>query len=282
MSGPRPNAVVTGATSGIGVETARGLARAGYHVVLVARNAAKAAATEADLAATVPGASTEVVVGDLEVMASVRAAAAELLRRLPRIELLVNNAGTAHRRTPTHRTVDDHDPLVATNHLGPFLLTHLLLDRIVASAPARIVNVASHAHRLGRIDLDRLDHPKGYGVGGFRHYGTTKLMNVLFTRELARRLDGTGVTANALSPGNVATRIGAPGRLLSWGQRLVLLSPEEGAATTLHVALSEEGGAVSGSYFAKSARADRKLRRDARDAALARALWDRSAALVGL
>ena len=276
----RPVALVTGATGGIGLETARGLARAGFHVVLHGRDERRGRAAQADLAGSVPGASTELVLGDLGEQAQVRAVAADLLARLDRLDVLVNNAGMALRRTPRHRTADGHDPLLAVNHLGPFLLTSLLLPLLLDSAPSRIVNVASDAHRIGRVDLDRLDHPRTYGIGGFRWYGSTKLMNVLFTRELARRLAGTGVTANVVHPGSVATNIGSPGRFVSSVTRRILLSPEQGAATSLHVATAPDGAAVTGAYFARSARADGKLSRRARDDDLAARLWARSEELV--
>jgi retinol dehydrogenase 12 len=274
-------ALVTGATGGIGLETARGLARAGFHVVVLGRSEERGRAAQAELAATVPWASTELVLADLAEQAQVRAAAARVLERHDRLDRLVNNAGVAYRRTPKHRTSEGHDPLLAVNHLGPFLLTNLLVPLLVGSAPARIVNVASRAHRIGRLDLNRIDHPRSYGLGGFRWYGSTKLMNILFTRELARRLEGTGVTANVVHPGSVATNIGSPGRFVSAVTRRTLLSPTQGAATTLHVATSPEGGRASGAYFATSARADRKLGRRARDDELGARLWARSEELVG-
>ena len=159
MPEPTKTAVVTGANSGIGLETARGLARAGFHVVLLCRNAERAQAAKADIDASVPGASTEIVLGDLGDLASVRAAAAEILQRLDRLDVLVNNAGITLRKRAI--TADGHEAMWATNHLGPFLLTNLLLPLLQASAPARIVNVASDAHKWGRIHFDDLrGHPR--------------------------------------------------------------------------------------------------------------------------
>ncbi len=282
MAADRPTALVTGATSGIGLETARGLAREGFHVVLLGRSAARGAAARADIERSVPGASTDLVLADLGEQSQVRAVAADLLERLDRLDVLVNNAALAIRRTPKHRTAEGHDPLLAVNHLGPFLLTLLLLPLLERSAPSRIVTVASDAHRVGRIDLAALDHPRTYGILGFRRYGSTKLMNILFTRELARRLQGTGVTANSVHPGSVATNLGGPGRAVSAVTRRILLSPEEGAATTLHVATAPEGASTTGTYFVRSAPADHALSRRARDDDLAARLWAASEELVGL
>ena len=273
-------AVVTGANSGIGLETARGLARAGYHVVLLCRNAGRAATAKADIDASVPGASTEIVLCDLSEPTSVRAAAAELTERLERLDVLVNNAGLTLRKRET--TSDGLDMMLAANHLGPFLLTNLLLPLLEASAPSRIVNVASHAHRWGRVHFDDLQATRGYGFMSFPRYGETKLMNILFTRALARRLEGTGVTVNCVHPGSVHTNIGAPGRFVSAITKVILRSPEQGARTSLHVATSPAVQGVSGSYFASSKPADKKLTKRALDDEAGERLWRVSADLVGL
>jgi len=280
-STPAKTAVVTGANSGIGLETARGLARAGYRVVLLCRNPDRAATAKADIDASVPAAATEIVLGDLGDQRSTRAAAAEVLDRLDRLDVLVNNAGTTIKGK-TSRTPEGHDSMLAINHLGPFLLTNLLLPLLTASAPSRVVTVASHAHKMGRLDLDALDAPKTYGVLGFRRYGETKLMNILFTRALARRLEGTGVSAYSLHPGAVATALGAPPRPIAAITRLVLKSPEQGARTSLHIALTPELGVPSGTYFVASKPADTKLSPQALDDDLGERLWAASSALVGL
>ena len=273
--------MVTGANSGIGLETARGLARMGFHVVLVCRNAARAAAAEADIRASGHGASTEIVLCDLSDMGSVRAAAAELEARLERLDVLVNNAGVT-TRGKREVTPAGLDLMLAANHLGPFLLTNLLLPLLRRSAPARVVTVASDAHRWGRLDLQDLQATRGYGFLGFPRYGETKLMNILFTRALARRLEGSGVTANCVHPGAVATNIGGPGRVVSAITRVLLRSPEEGARTTLYVATSPAVDGVNGSYFVSSRLADRKLRPQATDDEAGERLWRASAELVGL
>ena len=280
-SGAGKTATVTGANSGIGLETARGLARDGFHVVLVCRSAARAATAKADIDASLPGASTEIVLCDLSDMDSVRAAAADIEGRLDRLDVLVNNAGLT-LRGKRQETPAGLDVMLAANHLGPFLLTNLLLPLLERSAPSRIVTVASDAHRWGHIDFDDIQATRGYGVMSFPRYGETKLMNILFTRALARRLDGTGVTANCVHPGAVSTNIGGPGRIISAITGVVLKSPEQGAQTTLHVATSPQGAERTGSYFASSKLADDKLRPQARDDEVGERLWQVSAELVGL
>jgi NAD(P)-dependent dehydrogenase (short-subunit alcohol dehydrogenase family) len=272
-------AVVTGANSGIGLETARELARRGHHVVLLCRSAERAAAAKADIEASVEGASTEIVLGDLGLQADVRRAAAEIIAGHDRLDLLVNNAGISVRKKV--RTAEGHDQMIAVNHLGPFLLTTLLLPLLTASAPSRIVNLASDAHKFGRLHLDDLEAAhRGYGLMGMPRYGETKLMNILFTRELARRTAGTGVTVNAVHPGSVSTNLGAPPKLLAAILARFMKTPEQGAFTSLVVATDPALDGVTGAYFANSKQADGKLSKSAKDDDLARALWDRSEALV--
>ena len=184
---------------------------------------------------SVPDAATEILLCDLGLQASVRAAAAELETRVDRLDVLVNNAGVT-LRAPA-RTSEGHDEMLAINHLGPFLLTNELRPLLESSAPARVVNVSSNAHKIAKtVDLDHLDAPTSYGVLGFGRYGETKLMNILWTRELARHLDDTGVTANALHPGGVRTNLGNPPKPVIAVVGLFLVSPEKGAATSLYLA----------------------------------------------
>jgi NAD(P)-dependent dehydrogenase (short-subunit alcohol dehydrogenase family) len=276
-----PTAVVTGANSGIGLETARGLARSGHHVVLLCRNPERAAAAKADIDGSVDGASTEIVLADLGLQSDVRRVAAELGERLDHLDVLVNNAGLTVRRR--ERTAEGHDQMLAVNHLGPFLLTNLLLPMLQASAPSRIVVVASEAHKFRKLKIEDLEgDTRGYGIGGLPRYGETKLMNILFTRELARRIDGTGVTVNAVHPGTVSTNLGAPPALLAGAIRRFMKTPEQGAFTSLVVATDPALDGVTGGYFVNGKRADAKLNAQARDDVLAKELWGRSAALVGL
>lgn len=272
-------AIVTGASGGIGLETARELAGRGYHVVLLCRSSQKADTARVEIESTVPDASLDIVLADLSRMDQVRTAAAEIEQRLERLDVLVNNAGILARHRKS--TPEGLDLLLATNHLGPFLLTNLLLPLLKESAPSRIVNVASEAHKFGKLRLEDLQATRGYGPLGMRRYGETKLMNILFTRDLARRLEGSGVTVNAVHPGSVTTNLGDPPRLFAAVSRRFLRSPAQGAITSVVVATDPSLEGVTGGYFMNAKQADRKLSRQARDDELARALWKRSEQLTG-
>jgi NAD(P)-dependent dehydrogenase (short-subunit alcohol dehydrogenase family) len=266
-------AVVTGASGGIGLETARALATT-QHVVLLVRDRGRGEAAQREI-----GGDTSLVLADLGVLADVRRAAAEVQERLERLDVLVNNAGITIRKREL--TPDGFDRMLAVNHLGPFLLTNLLRPLLARSAPARVVNVASDAHKIGRLRLDDLQAERGYGFLGFPRYGETKLMNILFTRELARRLDGTGVTANAVHPGAVATSLGAPPAFVAAVTKRFMLTPAQGASTSVLVAGDPALDGVSGGYFAGGKRAEQKLSKQAEDDALAAELWAASERLVG-
>ncbi|HEY6472128.1 MAG TPA: SDR family oxidoreductase [Acidimicrobiales bacterium] len=277
--------VVTGGNSGIGVETAEALARMGARVIVTARNADKGRAAVAGIVQRLGGdAQVQLVVFDLADLSSVRRGAEEILEQAPRLDVLVNNAGLV--LSERHETVDGFEATLATNHLGPFLLTNLLLDRITASSPARIVNVASTAHNTARkgMPFDDLQSTKRYR--GMRVYGESKLANILFTLELARRLGGTGVTANSLHPGTVRTGYGADGDargFLAFGIKIAhpfFLSPAKGARTSIYLASSPAVEGVTGKYFVKCK--ERKPRRWAEDPEAAQRLWQVSADLVGL
>ena len=219
------------------------------------------------------------MLGDLGVQTSVRDAAAAISATTDRLEVVVNNAGVTVRAP--ERTAEDHDVMLATNQLGPFLLTELLRPLLASSSPARVVNVASHAHRFAKtVDLDRLDSPSSYGLLGMRRYGETKLMNILWTRELSRRLAGTQVTANSLHPGAVRSNLGSP---TTWQKALIqpfMLTAEKGAETSVFLATDPSVVGVTGGYWAKCTRADAKLTDAARDDALAARLWDICATLT--
>jgi NAD(P)-dependent dehydrogenase (short-subunit alcohol dehydrogenase family) len=277
--------VVTGGNSGIGFETAAALAAMGARVVVTARNADKGRAAVAAITQRLGGdAKVQLVVFDLGDLASVRRGASELLEQAPRLDVLVNNAGLV--LSERAETVDGLEATFAINHLGPFLLTNLLLDRIRASSPARIVNVASTAHNAARkgILFDDLQSEKKYAA--MRVYGRSKLANILFTLELARRLEGTGVTANSLHPGTVRTGYGADGDargLLALGLKIsspFFLSPAKGARTSIYLASDPGVAHVSGEYFVKCK--PKQPKRWARDEEAARHLWQVSDELVGL
>jgi NAD(P)-dependent dehydrogenase (short-subunit alcohol dehydrogenase family) len=244
--------VITGATSGIGLAAAVELARRGADLTLVARSNARAADTvrRIDGVSTARGA-VDVVLADLASQSSVRQLADELLAKYPTIHVLVNNAGAIYS---SRQLTDDGVELTwAVNHLAPFLLTTLLVDRLKASAPARIVTTSSDAHQRAVIPFDDLNAQRSWGGAGFTRYGQTKLANILFTVELARRLEGTGVTANCFHPGFVATGFNRNnGVLMRIGMALsrpFARGAVKGAQTLVWLVDSEEAGKTSGGYF---------------------------------
>ncbi|HEY4947269.1 MAG TPA: SDR family NAD(P)-dependent oxidoreductase, partial [Acidimicrobiales bacterium] len=234
--------VITGGNSGVGRATAAALAGAGARTVITARSESRGREALADIRRSSGSDQVDLVVFDLADLASVRKGAAVLLDRYDQIHVLVNNAGLV--LTERTATADGFEATFGINHLGPFLLTRLLLDRLIASAPARVVNVASTAHRSARhgMDFDDLQSRRGYK--GMQVYGRSKLANILFTDELARRLVGTGVTANCLHPGTVATgyaRDGDATGFLAFGVKVIrpfILTPEQGARTSVYLASS--------------------------------------------
>jgi NAD(P)-dependent dehydrogenase (short-subunit alcohol dehydrogenase family) len=273
--------LVTGGTSGIGLEAARSLARQGANVVLVGRDATKTVRCLEDIRASVPGAEVSSLLCDFSRQAQVRQLADEVLRTFDRLDVLVNNAGTVFKdRTFTE---DGIEATFAVNHLGYFLLTQLLLERIVSSAPARIVNVASVGHRRGTMDFADLFFERGYFVA--KAYGRSKLGNVLYTRLLAQKLAGTGVTVNSLHPGAVDTAMwsGAPGwakPLIAVIRRFAFISAEQGAQRIVQLVASPELSGITGQYFENDKVVDPAPL--ARDDALARRLWEESERLTEL
>jgi NAD(P)-dependent dehydrogenase (short-subunit alcohol dehydrogenase family) len=272
--------LVTGGTGGIGRATALGLATMGAHLAITGRDRERTEGAAREIRAA-GGGQVDVFVADLSSQSEVRRLADEVLQSLSRIDVLVNNVGGYWNTR--HVTADGLERTFALNHLAPFLLTNLLLDRLKQSAPARVVTVSSNVQAMGRIDFDDLQGERSYS--GARAYNQSKLANVLFTYELARRLHGTSVTANALHPGVVRTSFGAedPGR----AQRLFvpfmlpfMKAPPQGAATSIHVASAPDLEQVTGHYFANS-KPKRSSKRSYDEAAAAR-LWQVSADLVGL
>ena len=272
--------VITGATSGIGQVAAERLAGMGAHMVLVARDKARGEAALVRLRERAPGAAHSIHYADLSRLAEMKRVAAEIAAAEPRIDVLINNAGALFGSR--HVTEDGLELTFALNHMAYFVLTHGLRERLLASAPARVVNTASNAHRRARLDFDDLQSAHGYS--GFKAYGRSKLANILFTRELARRLAGAGVTANCLHPGFVATRFGdQTGGLLSYVVRIAkifAISAEEGAETLVYLASAPEVANVSGAYFYKCRPATPT--QEAQDDAAAQRLWIESAKLAGL
>ncbi|MDQ1324178.1 MAG: retinol dehydrogenase 14 [Chloroflexota bacterium] len=272
--------LVTGGTGGIGRATAVGLAAMGASVAIVGRDRERTEAAVREIRES-GGGHPDAFVADMSVQAEVRRLAGEVLGALPRIHVLVNNVGGYW--DTRHVTADGLERTFALNHLAPFLLTHLLLERLRASAPARIVTVSSGAHSMGRIDFDDLEGERSYS--GMRAYSQSKLANILFTYELARRLGAGGVTANALHPGMVRTGFGAEDagtlqRLFTPLMRPFMKSPAQGAATSIHLASSPEVESVTGCYFSGARR--RRSSRRSYDEATANHLWQVSADLVGI
>jgi NAD(P)-dependent dehydrogenase (short-subunit alcohol dehydrogenase family) len=269
--------LVTGATSGIGQATAVRLAELGATVLAVARDQARGAQAAAEIRRRAPRSRVEVLTADISRLGEVRTLAAQVQDRYDRLDVLVNNAGVAKFRPQL--TPDGLGVTFATNHLGPFLLTNLLLDQLRRSAPARVITVSSDRHTQQRsIPWDDLE------PGHDCTYKASKLLNILFTYELARRLSGTGVTANCLSPGFVRTELGreATGafRIFLRLARPFQTSPEAGAQTSVHLATSPAVAEVSGRYFEKCAPAESSAL--SRDPAAAERLWQLSTQLSGL
>jgi retinol dehydrogenase 14 len=275
-------ALVTGASSGIGLEAAAAIAGMGAEVVLVARDRARGEAALAEVARRSGSSSASLLLCDFSSQAAIRVLAEEYRAGHARLDILVNNAGGVSDRRRV--TADGIEQTFAVNHLGYFLLTNLLLDLVAASAPARIVSVSSVGHYRGDLDFEDLGFEKG-GYSIMRAYSRSKLANVLFTRELARRLADKNVTATCLHPGAVATNIWS--KAPSWAKpflavakRLFMISPAEGGSRLVYLATSPAVEGKTGGYYDKNAEV--KPSKLALDDALARRLWDESARLVGL
>jgi NAD(P)-dependent dehydrogenase (short-subunit alcohol dehydrogenase family) len=269
--------VVTGATRGIGRATAEGLARLGAKVILVCRRKedGESVAHDIGIRASV---APDLVTADLSSQASIRQAAADLRARYPRLHVLINNAGVIPRRREV--TVDGLEMQLAVNHLAYFLLTNLLLPQLKTGAPSRIINVSSGAHTHVSIDFDDLQAERSYVPKEV--YSQSKLANILFTYELSRRLQGTGVTANSLNPGVVATRMLDDYMGIGSGTGLVSTfgaKPEEGAETSIYLASSPEVEGTTGKYFER--KQARRSSRQSYDEAAARRLWEISQRMTG-
>ena len=271
--------VITGATSGIGQVAAEALAGMGARVVLVARDRARAEAALARLRVKGPNVAHAAYYADLSRLSEMKRVGQEIAAAEPHIDVLINNAGAMFGRRLV--TEDGLERTFATNHVAYFVMTHLLRRQL--QPPARIINTASHAHRGNRLNFDDLQATNGYR--GFRVYGCSKLANILFTRELARRLEGAGVTANSLHPGFANTRFGDEGpagfgRSVFQFLKKFALTPEKGAETIIFLASSGECANVSGAYFYKCRAVAPS--RAAQDDEAARRLWEATAKLAGL
>ncbi|MEP7194356.1 MAG: SDR family oxidoreductase [Actinomycetota bacterium] len=272
--------LVTGATGGIGRATAMGLAAMGANLAITGRDRGRTEGAAREIRAA-GGGQVDLFVADLSSQSEVRRLADEMLQAYPRIDVLVNNVGGYWNTR--HVTADGLERTFALNHLAPFLLTNLLLDRLKQSPPARVVTVASNAHATGRIDFDDLQGERSYS--GSQAYNQSKLANILFTYELARRLQASAVTANALHPGVVNTSFGAEDprgiqRLIIPFARPFMKTPAQGAATSIYLASATVLEQVTGLYFTNSK--PKRSSKRSYDEAAAAGLWQVSADLVGL
>jgi retinol dehydrogenase-14 len=273
--------LVTGGTGGIGKATAIGLAVLGARVGITGRDQARTEAAAASIRAAAGSPAVDAFAADMSIQAGVRRLAAQVADTYPRLDVLVNNVGGfwAHR----HVTADGLERTFALNHLAPFLLTNLLLARLTASAPARILTVSSGAHARGRIDFGDLQGERNYS--GQRAYSQSKLANVMFTYELARRLPGTGVTATVLHPGVVRTSFGAEDQtaylaVMIGVARLFMKTPAQGAGTSIYLASSPEVEGITGRYFVN--RKPKTSSKASYDTAAAARLWQVSADLTDI
>lgn len=270
--------LITGGTNGIGKSTAMTLAKMGATIVIVGRNAAKTDEIVKSIRAASGNKNVDSLLADLSSQQDIRRLVEAFKSKYTQLHVLLNNAGAAFMQRQL--SVDGIEMTFALNHLAYFLLTNLLLDTLKASAPARIINVSSDAHQSGKIEFDNLQGEKRYGMSA---YGNSKLANILFTVELARRLEGTGVTVNALHPGFVATGFGKNNgkviaALVSLFAPLVARSPEKGAATSIYLASAPDLENITGKYFYDSRAISPSAH--ATDMAVAKKLWDISAEMV--
>ena len=272
--------LITGGTSGIGKATAAALAAMGANVVVVGRNPERGGAAVEEIKAQSHSGSVELMLADLSVQSEVRRLAEEFLGRHDRLDMLANNAGLVQSKRT--ETPDGIETTLAINHLAPFLLTNLLLETLEQSAPSRVITVSSEAQRWGNMDFEDMQSRRKYR--GFPVYGMTKLANIMFTYELAERLDGTGVSANCLHPGSVGTNFGQNNRgvmaLFFRTFKPFMRSPEQGADTLIWLSSSSEVDGVSGKYF--SDRKEIEAKKVAHDPAARRRLWEISEDLTGL
>lgn len=272
--------IVTGATSGIGQVTARVLAEKGATVIIVGRNKEKCVQTVDNIRNLTNNSKVEFILADLSILNDVKSLAKQFLKKYDRLDVLVNNAGVSIQKR--QETIDGIEATFAINHLSHFLLTNLLLDVIKSSAPARIINVSSALHTRTPLNFDDLEGKIKYG--GMNAYGKSKLANVLFTYELARRLEGTGVTVNAVHPGLVSTNLssnsGGFAKIIWKIITIFALSAEQGAESSIYLATSPEMEGITGKYYSKMKMVPSS--KDSYDEKNAKRLWDVSLKMTGI
>lgn len=280
MSMEGKTALVTGSNSGIGKETVIGLAQLGAKVVMAVRNRVAGEEAREEIVEETGNEDIDLMVADLSVMGEVRSLATRFMQRYDRLNVLVNNAGGIFPKRLV--TADGFEMTIALNHLAPVLLIHELLDALAAGVPSRIVNVSSGAHSLGKIDFDNMQSEK---YGSMRAYGSAKLMNIMSTYLLSRRLNGTGIDVNVLHPGFVRTRFGQNNagrfrRAMFKAFGVFAKSPEKGAETSIYLASSPEVEGVTGKYFADSK--EKRSSKVSYDQQLQRELWERTLEMLGI
>src|SRR5713226_1714885 len=272
--------MITGANSGIGKAATLALAKMGASVVMVVRNKEKGEAARSEIIRESQNASVDLLIADLSSLESVLQLATEFEKKYSKLHVLINNAGLFNQRR--HVTTDGYENTFATNYLAPFLLTNLQLDLLKASTPSRIINVSSVGHYNGHINFDDLNLEKEYG--GWKAYGQSKLALVLFTHELAKKLQGTGVTVNSVHPGTVATNIWtrplSPAGFMMALPKLFMTSPEIGAETIVYLASSPNANSLNGEYLERSK--VKKSSDESYDEEIAQRLWEVSAKLTHL
>ncbi len=270
--------LVTGANSGIGKATVLGLAKKDAKVVMLCRDEAKGNATQREIIEASGNSDVDLMLCDLSSQTAIRDFVTKFESKYDRLDVLINNAALV----PPNRTetVDGIEMQLAVNHLAPFLLTHLLMGLLKKSAPSRIITVSSSVHAQGKINFDDLESKNSYSVNGWMQYCNTKLANIHFTYELARRLEGTGMTANVLHPGTISTNLQRGTKLLQWLMKLTFQTPNSGAETSIFLATSPDVEGISGQYFKA-----KKVKRSAPasyDEDTAKRLWDMSAKMIGV
>lgn len=272
--------LITGANSGIGKATAIQLALQGAHIIMACRNPLKAEEAKKEIIYRSGNEQVDILLVDFAKQEEIRALAAAYQSKYPKLDLLVNNAGLiADKRI---ETAEGYELTFAVNHLGYFLLTNLLIDSLKSADRARVINVSSEAHRIGKLNFDDLHLKNDYS--NIKAYSNSKLANILFNLELSSQLEGTGITTNALHPGVVNSNFGGNSSML-WQAMIVMARPfmvsiEKGAETSIYLATSDDVAAVSGRYFVR--KKQRKPNSDAMDRVLAKRLWDISLELTGL
>lgn len=274
--------IITGGNAGIGKATAIGLARKGHHVVITSRSKEKAEPAVEEIKKESGSDKVEYVFLTLNSLKKVRESAGEIKSRFPKIDVLINNAGTYY--SDLELSEDGIEQTLATNHVGHFLLTSLLIDNLKAAGSARVINLASMAHKSAKsLDLTDINYENG-GFSGWGSYARSKVCNILFTRELGKRFEGTGINAYSIHPGGVRTEIAEKnsGFFSKWGWRLMkpfMITVEDGAATSIYLASSDEVKDVTGHYYHKCKQVHGSSL--SRDMELAHALWEKSEELIG-